>query len=109
VSPTGVHIDDPERRAAAFLTSQLHSLSRCDAISSRLRPGHGGSGASCSIRAAAPAAAHAADDAVDGSPRRPSAVPGRAASASTGGFRHRTSGVGIGAMAIASTSTSVRV
>ena len=31
-------------------------------ISSRLRPGHGGSGASCSIRAAAPAAAHAADD-----------------------------------------------
>jgi hypothetical protein len=35
--------------------------------------------------------------------------PGRAASASTGGFRHRTSGVGIGAMAIASTSTSVRV
>jgi hypothetical protein len=31
----------------------------------------------CSIRAAAPAAAHAADDAVDGSPRRPSAVPDR--------------------------------
>jgi hypothetical protein len=26
-----------------------------------------------------------------------------------GGFRHKTSGVGIGAMAIASTSTSVRV
>ena len=44
-----------------------------------------------------------------GSPRRPSAVPGRAASASTGGFRHRTCGVGIGAIAIASTSTSVRV
>ena len=59
--------------------------------------------------AAAPAAAHAAGDAVDASPRRPSAVPGRAASASTGGFRHRTSGVGTGAMAIASTSTSVRV
>jgi hypothetical protein len=55
------------------------------------------------------AAAHAAGDAADGSPRRPSAVPARAARASTGGFRHRTSGVGIGAMAIASTSTSVRV
>ena len=51
----------------------------------------------------------AADDAVDGSPRRPSADPGRAASASTGGFRHRTSGVGTGAIVIASTSTSVRV
>ncbi|MEV4176650.1 hypothetical protein [Nonomuraea sp. NPDC049709] len=34
-----------------------------------------------------------------GLPRRPSAVPRRAASASTDGFRHRTSGVGIGAMA----------
>ena len=31
-----------------------------------------------------------------------------AATASTGGFRHKTSGVGTGAMAIASTSTSVR-
>jgi hypothetical protein len=59
--------------------------------------------------ASAPAAAHAADDAVEGSPRRPSAVPARAASASTGGFRHRISGVGTGAIAIASTSTSVRV
>jgi hypothetical protein len=39
---------------------------RCDLV--ELRPGHGGSGASCSIRAAVPAAAHAADDAVDGSP-----------------------------------------
>ena len=58
---------------------------------------------------AAPAAAHTAGEEVDGSPRRPSALPGRAASASTGGFRQRTSGVGIGAMAIASTSTSVRV
>ena len=87
----------------------LHSPSRCDAISSRLRPGHGGSGALCSMRAAAPATAHPADDAVDGSPRRPSAVPGGAASASTGGFRHRTCGVGIGARAIASTATSVRV
>ena len=86
----------------------MHSLSSFDAISSRLRPGQGGSGASCSIRAAAPAAAHAADDAVDGSPRRPSAVPGSAASASTGGFRHRTFGVGIGAMVIAWTSRSVR-
>jgi hypothetical protein len=43
---------------------------------------------------------------IGGSPRRPSAVPGRA---STGGFRHNTSGVGIGAIAIASTSTSVCV
>jgi hypothetical protein len=42
-------------------------------------------------------------------PRRPSAVPETAASASTGGRRHRTSGTGIGATAIASTSTSVRV
>ena len=73
-----------------------------------LRPGHGGSGASCSVRTAAPAAAQAADDVVDGSPRWPSAVPGRAASASTGGRRHRISGVGTGTMAIASTSTSVR-
>lgn len=55
-----------------------------------------------------PAAAHAAGDAVDGSPRWPSAVPGGAASASTGGFRHKTCGVWIGAKAIASTSTSVR-
>ena len=54
-------------------------------------------------------AAHAADDAVDGSPRRPSAVPGSAASASTGGVRHRISGVGTGAIAIASTSTSMWV
>lgn len=57
----------------------------------------------------APVAAHAADDAVDGWPRQPSALPGRAASASTGGFRHRISGIGIGAIAIAWTSTSVRV
>ena len=57
---------------------------------------------------AAPAAAHAVGDAVDGSPRWPSAIPGTAASASTGGFRHRTFGVGTGAIAIASTSTSVR-
>ena len=49
------------------------------------------------LRAAAPAAAHAAGDAVDGSPRRPSAVPRSAASASTGGFRQRISGVGTGA------------
>jgi len=34
--------------------------------------------------------------------------PWRAASASTGGFRHKTSGVGIGALRMASTSTSVR-
>jgi hypothetical protein len=72
------------------VTSHSHSPSRCEAISPGLRPGHGGSGASCSIRAAAPAAAHAAGGAVDGSPRRPSDVPGRAASASTGGFRHKT-------------------
>ena len=59
-----------------------------------LRPGHGGSGASCNVRTAAPAAAHAADDAVDGSPRWPSAAPGRAASASAGGLRHRSAGSG---------------
>src|SRR3954452_20250205 len=93
----------------SFARSHVHSLSRFDAFSSRLRPGQGGSGASCSTRTAAPAAAHAAHDAVDGSPRRASAIPGRAASASTGGFRHSTSGVGTGAIVIASTSTSVRV
>ncbi|HEY2507602.1 MAG TPA: hypothetical protein VGI58_13895 [Streptosporangiaceae bacterium] len=48
------------------------------------------------------------EDVADGSLSRPSAVPGSAASASTGGFRHRTCGVGIGAMAIAWTSTSAR-
>jgi hypothetical protein len=37
-----------------------------------LRPGHGGSGASCRVRTAAPAAG----DVADGLPRRPSAVPG---------------------------------
>ena len=73
-----------------------------------LRPGHGGNGASCNFRMAAPAVAHAADDAVDGSPRRPSGVPGTAAIASTGDLRHRTSGVGTGARVIASTSTSMR-
>jgi hypothetical protein len=62
-----------------FVTSHWHSLSRRDADSSSRPLGHGGSGASCSIRTAAPAAAHAADDAIDGSPRRPSAVPGRGA------------------------------
>ena len=67
-------------------TSHSHSTARRDARSSRLRPGHGGSGASCNIRTAAPAAAHASDDAGDGSPRWPRAVPGRAASASTGGL-----------------------
>ena len=91
------------------MTSHSHSPLRREATCSRLLPGHGGSGASCSVRTAAPAAAQAADDAFDGSPRRPSSVPERAASASTGGLRHRTSGVGIGAKAIASTSTSVRV
>ena len=91
------------------MTSHSHSSARREATSSRLLPGHGGSGASCSVRTAAPAAAHAADDAVDGSPRWPRAVPERAASASTGGLRQSTSGVGIGARAIASTSTSVRV
>ena len=79
---------------------------RCDLVETPAGPSR--QRASCSRRAAAPAAAHAADDAVDGSPRRPSAVPGRAASASTGGFRHRILGVGIGAIVIASTSTSVR-
>ncbi len=91
----------------SFASSHAHSVSRLAAFSSRLRPGQGGSGASCSRRTAAPAAVHAADEAVDGLPRRPSADPRRPASASTGGFRHRTSGVGTGAIAIASTSTSV--
>ncbi|MFK4035756.1 hypothetical protein ACI2LC_08160 [Nonomuraea wenchangensis] len=91
------------------MTSHAHSASRSAATSPGLRPGQGGSGASCRVRAAAPAAAHAAGDAGDGSPRRPSAVPRSAASASTGGLRHRTSGVGTGAAAIASTSTSARV
>jgi hypothetical protein len=99
-------------RAAAgstpFATSHSHSPSSRDTISSRRRPGQGGRGASCSIRMAAPAAAHAAGDPVDGPPRRPSVVPGSAAIASTGGLRHRTSGVGTGASRIASTSTSMR-
>jgi hypothetical protein len=71
-----------------FVTSHLHSPSRSAANSSRPlpRPGQGGNGASCHFRMAAPAAAHAAGEAVDGSPRRPSAVPGAAAIASTGGF-----------------------
>src|SRR6478609_11114220 len=59
--------------------------------------GHGGGGASCSVRTAAPAATHAAEEAPDGSPSTPSAVPGTAARASTGGLRQSTSGVGIGA------------
>ena len=42
--------------------------------------------------AAAPAAAHAAAGAADGSPGRPRAVPGRAATASTDGLRHSTCG-----------------
>src|SRR3954447_681521 len=93
----------------SFSTSHSHSWARCDASSSRFRPGQGGSGASCSARTVAPAAAHAAEDAVDGSPRWPSAVPGTVASASTSGSRQRMCGVGTGAIAIASTSTSVRV
>ena len=68
----------------SLATSHSHSSARRDASSSMLRPGHGGSGASCNVRAAPPAAAHAADDAVEGWPRWPSAVPGRAASATTG-------------------------
>ena len=72
------------------------------------RPGHGGSGASCSVRMTAPAAAHAAADAVDVPSTRPSARPGTAATASTGCLRHRIPGVGTGAIAIASTSASVR-
>ena len=57
------------------MTSHSHSLSRLDAISS----GSGRSMAAVARRAAVVrrlVAAHAADDAVDGSPRRPSAVPG---------------------------------
>ena len=90
----------------ALASSHAHSLSSFAATSSSLGPGHGGNGASCSLRMAAPAAAHAAGDAADGSPRRPSALPGTAAIASTGGSRQRIAGVGIGAMAIARTSTS---
>lgn len=71
----------------SFVASHARSPSSCNTISSRLRPGWGGDGASCNIRTAAPAAAHAAGEVVDGSPRRPRATPGRAASASTGGLR----------------------
>ena len=39
--------------------------SRCERVNART--GHGGSGASCNVRTAAPAAAHAAAEAVDGS------------------------------------------
>jgi hypothetical protein len=85
-----------------------HSASRSEADSPSRRPGHAGSGASWSLRTAAPAADQAADGAIDGSPSRPSGVPATAPSASTCGFRHRTSGVGIGASAIASASTSRR-
>ena len=52
--------------------------------------------------------AQAAEDAVDGSPRWPSFVPSAAASASTGGLCQRICGVGTGAIAITSTSTSMR-
>ena len=57
----------------------------------------------------APLFTAAADEALDGSPRCPRAVPGTVWSASTGGCRHRISGVGTGTMALASPSTSVRV
>ena len=49
---------------------------------------------SCNLRTAAPARAHAADDAVDGSPRCRRATPESPASASAGGLRHGTSAVG---------------
>ena len=82
-------------------------------VRSDARPGSSRAMAAAARRAASgrrrPPRPTPLSDAVDRSPRRPSAVPERAASASTGGFRHRTSGVGIGARAIASTSTSVRV
>ena len=71
------------------------------AASSSPGPGHGGSGASCSRRIAAPAAAHAVEDAGDGSPRTPSAAPGTTAIASTGGSRQSTAEVGTGGSAIA--------
>ena len=93
----------------SLVTSHAHSRSRHDASSSRVRPGQGGSGALCRVRMAAPAAAHAAGDAVEGSQRWPTASPGRAASASAGGLFHRIFGVGIGTIDIAPTSTSVRV
>ncbi len=72
--------------ATPLLVSAAHLRLSSDACASRLRPGHGGSGASCSFRMVAPAAAHAAGDAVDGSPRRRVPILGRAASASTGGL-----------------------
>ena len=62
---------------APVVISSSHSSSRLVADSAPRLLGHGGSGASCSRRTAAPAAAHADDDAIDGSPSRPSAVPGR--------------------------------
>ena len=60
-------------RKDAVPTSHSDSPSSCDATSSRLRPGHSGRCASCSIRTAAPAAAHAAGDATTA--RRGGRVP----------------------------------
>ena len=71
-------------------------------------PAREGGGASGGLGRAAPAAAHAAGDPVAGPPRRASVAPGSAATASTCGLRHRTSGVGTGASDIASTSASIR-
>ncbi len=90
----------------ALATSQSHSAPSRAARSSRPIPDHGGRGPSCKARMAAPAAAQAAGDAVDGSPRRPIVLPARAANARTGGSRHRISGVGTGASVMASTSRS---
>jgi hypothetical protein len=61
------------------------------------------------VRTAAPAAAYAAAEAVDGSWEAAECLPRRAASASTGGFRQTMRGVGTGAIAIAAISRSVRV
>jgi hypothetical protein len=61
-----------------FVTSQSHSPSRCDAVSSGALAGPW-----WQLRVVQhpcrwhPVAAHATDDVIDGSPRRPSAVPGR--------------------------------
>lgn len=91
-------------------SSHAHSSARLDDRSSRSGPGpgQGGSGASCSALTTAPAAVQAAGPAVERSPSRPRGVPRSAASASTDGWCHSTSGVGTGAVLVASASNAVR-
>ena len=79
-------------------------------MSSMLRPGHGGSGASCSLRTAAPAAAHAAGRHGRRLLEAAECSPWEVGEREHGRLRHRTlAESGSGAIAIASTSTSVRV